>query len=265
MPVMNRILISITALLLILAGCEPEKEKIPEAREVLEQNSQDAEQVQVSAEQPSEPAGETETQAQFEIKMKVITADKKDVPTLNEIWQQLTRGYMTANRAEIFDETQLEIAMGWADLPQKLDAITQKLSSVRETEMSAAAAEYQPVYLKVGKAIDISKFFYFGKWYKQSDYQFSNTKKLLKVIPRKISERNLINLEITIVFSEFLKGGGDMEFSEMAAGVTLMPLQPALIGIPAEPDDYLGNALLTGLDKEGNYTQSIIILTVEPL
>ncbi|MFA5554690.1 MAG: hypothetical protein WCZ89_04125 [Phycisphaerae bacterium] len=259
---MKKIIASILIGLFLLIGCEPQPSSKPRpvaAQDVVQEQTNE----QSAQTEPQIQAVEPENLTEFEITMKILTVDKTDYPAVDGIWESVTRGYVTADLSEILSETQLEIGMAWPDFDEKLNAIKQNIDSISQSEITVSAHELKPVYLKVGDKISSEKFFYYGRWYRAENFNFESAERILKIVPRKVPGREFINLLITIVFSDLLPDGGKMEFVQMTAGITLMPMQPAVIGIPVEADDYLGKALLISKDSDKD-KQSLIVLTIKP-
>lgn len=250
-------------LCLFFAVSGPSQSPFASVEAVTEPNSQPS---QADPNDPNVKSGsKIEEGLKFEITMRILTVDKEEYQIIDGIWTSapITRGYLTADYPEILDETQLLIGMAWAKFDEELNILKEKVKSAAESQTTITAVEAKPVYLPVGEKIEADKFFFYGRWYQAKDFKFKEAKKLLKITPLQIPEREFINLQITIVFSDFLSDGGSKEFSQMTAGITLRPGQPVVIGGPVKMDEYLGKALLISGENEKT-TQSLIILTVKP-
>jgi hypothetical protein len=164
-------------------------------------------------------------------------------------------------RPEVFDESQLIVGMGWRDFAGRLDGIKEKLSSVEESEISITVGDGKLAYFTLGEGVIIDKFFYYGRWYDASKYKLSDAIRSLKIVPRDILGRELINLRITPVLKGFLSDGGNMEFVEAGVGLTLKPLQPGVIGAPVAWSKYLATAMLCS-QEDSKDRQSLLVIKV---
>lgn len=258
---MRKITIYILLGLLALAGCQEQEIQQAQVEGAIEQvESQTQEPVIETTGAKPKP----EQVAQFEITMKIVTVDKDEYAAVDKIWGRVTKGILVSMRPEILDESELIIGMGWRDFAGRLDGIKEKLSSVEEKEISVTVSESKPAYFAIGKRVFIDKFFYYGRWYDASKYKLADAVRSLKIVPRDIPGRDLINLRITPVMKELLSDGSDMEFVQTEVGLTLKPLQPGVVGAPVQWSNYLATALLCSKEK-GKGKQSLLVIKVRKL
>ncbi|MGD9109469.1 MAG: lipoprotein [Phycisphaerales bacterium] len=258
---MRKITIYILLSLLVLAGCQEQEIQQAQVEESIEQVES---QKQEPVAEATEVKPESEQVAQFEITMKIVTVDKDEYAAIDEIWGRVTKGILVSIRPEILDEAELIIGMGWRDFAGRLDGITKKLSSVEEKEISVRVSESKSAYFAIGERVFIDKFFYYGRWYDASKYKLADAVRSLKIVPRDIPGRDLINLRITPVMKGLLSDGSDMEFVQTEVGLTLKPLQPGVIGAPVQWSDYLATALLRSKEN-GKDRQSLLVIKVRKL
>lgn len=258
---MRKITICTLLSLLALAGCQ--EQEIQQAQ-VVESIEQVENQTQKPVAETTEVKPRPEQVAQFEITMKMVTVDKDEYAAIDKIWRHVTRGIFVPTRPEILDESELIIGMGWRNFAGRLDRIKEKLSSVEEKEISIIVGESKPAYFAVGEKVIADKFFYYGRWYDAGKYEFANAVRSLKIVPRDVPGRDLINLRITPVMKGFRSDGGDMEFVQAEVGLTLKPLQPGVVGAPVQWSDYLATALLCS-EENGKDKQSLLVIKVRQL
>lgn len=262
---MKKTTIYIVMSFLVLAGCREEGiQQVQEPQQIEQTESHAPKPVAETTEAKPEPEPEQEQAAQFEITMKIITADRDEYAAMDEIWKDVTTGILVSMRPEILDESEIKAGMGWHNFTDRLNKIKDKLESVEESEISVKAGDGEKAYLMIGEGIILDKFFYYGRWYDTDKYEFADAVRLLRIVPRDIPERDLINLRITPVFKRFLSNGGDMEFAETEVGLTLKPSQPGVIGAPVEWSHYLATALLCSRE-DGEDKQSLLVIKARQL
>ena len=164
------------------------------------------------------------------VTIKLLTTSKSDYFAIDALWEYVNRNFVVRKRPEIFVDSGIKIGTAVGDFKARLDVAKQQLKSSEETEMFLVLANGSSGYINMGTEISVPRFYYFDRYYKSVDYQFRQAGKSFKVTVQKIPDRNLINLKLTPVFSNFLNDGGDLELTELLTNITIRPNQPVVIG-----------------------------------
>ena len=190
----------------------------------------------------------------------MLTTSKSDYFAVDALWKYVSRDFVVAKRPDFFVDSGIKIGMAVGDFNARLDIAKQQTKSSEETEMFLVLANGSSGYINVGTEISVPRFYYFDRYYKSVDYQFRQAGKSFKVTVQKIPDRNLINLQLTPVFSNFLNDGGDLELTELSTNITVRPNQPVVIGGSASEQLDAGKALFS-YEKDSVNKQTLIIVT----
>jgi hypothetical protein len=262
---MRKIAIIILAGFLLLAGCEKEQEQ---QQSEFERVSEQIEQAKAEArEKEQTPAGQKsaeELTGNIKVTVRMLTVDERDFEALDSLWGYTTSSFVVIRRADIFPDSGLKVHMGAGDLTARLEAIKRSAKYSEGTEVFLVLADKATGYINMGTEIAVPRFYYLTRWYEAADYQFRRAGRGFKVTVRRIPGRDLINVQLTPVLSRFLNDGGDKEFTELKAAVTVKPGQSILIGGSRTSRENLSSALL-GLRQEKVLKDTVVLVDVSLL
>ena len=228
---------------LLLAGCEPDPQKSESA---YDRTSREIERLKAESEKAAS-IGDN-----IKVVVNLLTAGTADRLAIDSLWRYVDKNVASVKRPEVYSRSGRNFGM-------KLNVTKQQLKSSEETELFLVLADGASGYINIGKEIAVRRFYYFGRWYTGTGYEFRQAGRSLKVTVRKLPS-GLIDMELTPVFSNFLSDGGNLELTELSTRVTARPGQTLVIGGGDTSEENVATALL-GYSKMGEKKQTIITAT----
>jgi hypothetical protein len=251
----------------LFAGCEPEKPQDQQKQfpQVAEETKADA--VKKDQQQKPQPKTDTETESApkqvasdktdtIKVTVKKLTVKETDFSAFDTLWSLTKKSFIVYKRPDIFHEAGIRFGVSYQGLSDQVKTLTEKAGSLQITETSLVIADGSDGYIDLGKKILLPEFYYLNRWYSQADYKFESTGRSFRILAKRIPDRDLVNLRIIPVFSDFLKDGSTKEFTELMTNITIKEGQSILIGSAKASYGYLANALL-GIDAK---TDKVIVI-----
>ncbi len=261
---MKKITIIILAGCLLLTGCKSEQQQQGQFERVSEQIEQVKAEAQRQEQQQAEQKGAEELTGNIKVTVRMLTVDERDFEALDTLWGYTTGSLTVKRRADIFPESGLKVHMAAGDLSAQLAAVKKNARHSEETEMFLVLANGETGYINLGTEIAVPRFYYLTRWYEAADYQFRRAGRGFKVRAIRVPGRDLVNLQLTPVLSQFLNDGGDKEFTEMSASLTVKPGQSILVGGSRTSRENFSSALL-GLRQEKVLKDTVILVNASLL
>jgi len=251
---------------LLFVGCDtdqPQKqqgqyEQVSEQIEEIKSQAE-AQTEQQTGEKPDTGAVEEQKLGNIKVTVKKLTVEERDFSALDSLWEYAPGDFVIYKRPDIFHESGLKVGISRSGLKAQIQAVREKTKSSEMTEMFLVVADGSEGYINMGREILIPQFYYLNRWYKQVNYQFKSAGRSFKVLAVRIPGRDLINLRITPVFSNFLDDGSTKEFTELMTNVTIKAGESVLIGGSRSSYENLASALL-GRSVEKGKTDTVIIV-----
>lgn len=195
----------------------------------------------------------------IKITVNLLTTSVKDYFAINALTQSVYGNVTVTNRPEIQAESGIQIGVAGENFRAQLDIAKRNLKSSEDTEIFLILADGATGSINIGREISVPRFYYFGRWYSSVNYEFRKAGRSLKITARKLSP-DLIEMELTPVFSRFLNDGGDLEMTELSTTVRTRPGQTVVIGGDTDSDENVAQALL-GYSKAGEMKETLITAT----
>lgn len=195
----------------------------------------------------------------IKIVVNLLTTSVADYFAIDSLLQYVDKNVTITKRPELYTQSGLQIGVAGKNFRARLEITKQEIKSSEETELFLVLADGATGYINIGKEIALPQFFYYGRWYSGVEYEFRQAGRSFKVTARRLPS-GLIDMELTPVFSNFLRDGGSLELTELSTRVTALPGQTLVIGGGDTTGENVATALL-GYSKMGEKKQTLITAT----
>jgi len=237
----------------LTAGCESTGSSQSEYDRV----SQEIEDSLAQARAQAQAGGGTGQNIRITVKM--LTVSVRDYSAVDALWQYVGQNVAIAKRPDVFARSGMKIGVASGPFSAQLNIVKQKLKSSEEAELFIVVADGSSGFINVGTEIAIPRFFYMGRWYSGTAYEFRQAGRSLRVTANRLPS-DMIKMELTPMFSKFLSSGGNIELTELATTVMARVGQTVVLGGSTNAGENVATALFsrqTGSERK----QTLITVT----
>ncbi|MBN1457423.1 MAG: hypothetical protein JW912_06200 [Sedimentisphaerales bacterium] len=251
----NLLLLSfmLTQAILFFAGCEETTRS--RANDEFDQIDREIETWKTRAMQSS--GGDN-----IKIVLDFLRTEESEYNKLQALWQYTDENVAITAGKDEFRRSGLRIGIARGDMALRLDAVQNTTKSSERTQQFIVVANNSTGQINVGTEIATPVFFYRGRRYSSTGYEFRKVGKFLEVTARKLGN-GMVEVEVIPVFSNLVSGSGKMNqirMTELNTKVILANGQSMVIGSTDGQANNIANALL-GVEKNGIRQKNLLVLT----
>jgi len=234
----------------LVAGCETSSTSSDNHYDRI---SREIEQARAEAERSGALTGN------IRITVHMLSTSVNDYFAIDSLLEYADKNVVVTKAPEVYRRSGLQVGVAGENFRAQLEITKKTLKSSEETELFLVLADGSSGYISIGQEIVVPRFFYSGRWYRAVEYDFRQAGRSMKVTARKLGSE-LVEMELTPVFSRFLNDGGDLELVELSTRVTAAPGQTLVIGGGDSAGEDVATALL-GYSKTGQQRRTLITVT----
>ncbi len=239
----------------ILAGCEEPSRKAPNS---------DAAQIELSEQMFINDVLKGKGFRNIKIILDKLSVGQSEFGPIEELWEQVdTDAVKPLNRKE-FKTSGIRAGVVDEDFIMQMDDIRKTLDDKTRRRDALIISNDENGYMNFAKGPDVSQFYYSGKWYNSSDYDFSKAPRSLRIMARRLKDNKTL-VEVSPLLYSFFKTqspfGNNLNFIDAGFKAVVPDGKCIVIGRSATGKNDLAEALFTG---QGEFVRMETLIVITP-
>ncbi len=260
---MNRSVYFVMVLILsicFLAGCEESTREAPSSTIA----NSDAAQIELSEQMFIEDVLRGKGFRNIKIILDKLSVGQPEFGPIEELWARGdTNAAKPVNRKE-FEASGIRAGVVDEDFISQMDEIRKTLENKIRRRDSLIISNDENGYMNYGKGPDVSQFYYLGKIYNNSDYDFSKAPRSLRINVRRL-EGGKTMVEVNPMLYSFFKTGSpfgnNLNFIEAGFKAVVPDGKCIVLGRGTTEKNDLAEALFT---SQGEFVKMETLIVITP-
>jgi len=238
-----------------LAGCEESSRKA---------SNSDAAQIELSEQMFIKDVLKGKGFRNIKIILDKLSVAQSEFAPLEKLWEQVdTDAVKPSNRKE-FKTSGIRAGVVDEDFIMQMDDIRKTLDDKTRRRDALIISNDENGYMNFAKGPDVSQFYYSGKWYNSSDYDFSKAARSLRIMARRLKDRKTL-VEVSPLLYSFFKTqspfGNNLNFIDAGFKAVVPDGKCIVIGRATTGKNDLAEALFT---DQGEFTRMETLIVITP-
>ena len=238
-----------------LAGCEESSRKA---------SNSDAAQIELSEQMFIKDVLKGKGFRNIKIILDKISTGQSEFGPLEKLWEQVdTDAVKPLNRDE-FKTSGIRAGVVGEDFITQMDSIRMTLDDKVRRRDALIISNDESGYMNFAKGPDVSQFYYSGKWYNSSDYDFSKAARSLRITARRLKDNKTL-VEVSPLRYSFFKTqsqfGSNLNLTDAGCKAVVPDGKCIVIGRGTTGKNDLAEALFTG---QGEFVRMETLIVITP-